>query len=380
MEENLLLEYNQGRSRIKIVLKNKCIIYRSYITVFDGNVIRDILYFINNLHRKYRNINIPISFEFGTISFRDKLTYIIFESICYLLIKKYKHIVYVRFDATYDILTEGIHSSPLLLLTNKEKKKEKINMQKFLSTYVSEIFKNHYRRVLCADEMKGEKLCIIMDEISYFLNYFNVIEQCIDEITEVIIELIGNVSEHTNSNCIIDIDVSTSYIKRNEEGNFYGINLNVLNFSHNLLGDLIKDRILNSPNLDIDRYAIVKNAYDFHKNYFSNLYTENDFFNIASFQHKISGNILKDSTGGTGLTKLICSLEKMSDAHHCYLITGGRTLWFHHQLLEYNDDNWIGFNHEKDFVNHLPEINVVCDNTIYLPGSGYNLNFVMKGK
>ena len=376
MNENLLLEYNIGKSRSKIVLNKSCIIYKSDITIFDGTVIRDILYFINNLHVKYKNINIPISFEFGRISFRDKLTYIIFESICYILIKKYNHNIYVKFTVLYNIWTEGINSSPLLLLTTKEKS----HIKKFISKYFFDIYKNHYRRILSIEDMKNEKLSKIMDEINYFLNFYKIVEQCLDEITEVIIELIGNVSEHTNSSCIIDIDVTTPYTKTNETGIFYGINLNILNFSEDLFGDLIKRRILDCSTENNERYTSVKKAYDFHKIHFSNSYREEDFFNIAAFQHKISGNILKTSTGGTGLTKLICSLEKRSDSHNCYLITGNRTLWFLHELLEYNDDNWIGFNHEKDFISHIPENKIVCDDTIYMPGTAYNLNFVMKGR
>ena len=107
-------------------------------------------------------------------------------------------------------------------------------------------------------------------------------------------------------------------------------------------------------------------------------YKEEDFFNIASFQHKISGSIKKNTTGGTGLTKLVSSLEKQSDAHKCYLITGNRALWFFHQYLEYNQDGWIGFNTENDFLNKTPAYTVIGPNSIYLPGTAYNLNFVMK--
>ncbi|MEI3281658.1 MAG: hypothetical protein V8R61_02550 [Enterocloster sp.] len=107
------------------------------------------------------------------------------------------------------------------------------------------------------------------------------------------------------------------------------------------------------------RYKDVWNAYKFHQGYFNSEYTEDDFFNIAAFQHKISGSIRKEVTGGTGLTKLIYSLEKRSDAHNCYMSSGKRLLWFQREFLEYNDDNWIGFNLNKDFLTHIPERKVV---------------------
>lgn len=253
------------------------------------------------------------------------------------------------------------------------------HIKKFVDKYKFDIYKKHYRRILSENDMKDERLSKILDEIRYFLNYFKVTEQCLDELSEVVVELIGNISEHTNSNCLIDLDVTSEYNKKEESGVFYGINLSVLNFSECLFGDLIKNRILNLNQTNNIRYKNTKNAYDFHRQFFDDTYCEEDFFNIASFQHKISGNGSKTMTGGTGLTKLICSLEKRSDTHHCYLISGNRALWFFHNLLEYNNDYWLGFNEEKDFLNHLPNRNVICNNSIYMPGTAYNLNFVMKG-
>ena len=58
--------------------------------------------------------------------------------------------------------------------------------------------------------------------------------------------------------------------------------------------------------------------------------TKEDFYNICSFQHKISGRKDVKSTGGTGLTKLIQTLEKMSDAHKCYVVAGKKVVNFLH--------------------------------------------------
>lgn len=374
MDEKLLLQYNQGNTNRKISICNGCVIYKNNVHVFDGNVIRDILFFVNSLHNKYRNVNIPISFELGTIIFKDKLTYIFLEIICYILIKYYKHSVYVKFLAEPYIFTNGINSSPLLLLTTNEKR----HREKFINKYKFDIYNDHYRRLISSEDMKNEKLSKIMDEIGYFLSYHEIDDQYLDDICEVIIELIGNVSEHTNADCLIDIDIAASYNKRDEPGSFYGINLNIVNFSECLFNELIKNRILHDDISGFKRYQIVRDAYHYHENHFCNNYTENDFFNIAAFQHRISGNVSKTSTGGTGLTKLICSLEKSSDSHNCYLISGDRALWFFHELLEYNDDNWIGFNQENDFLSHLPELKCVGDNTIFMPGTAFNLNFAMK--
>lgn len=380
MNENLLLKSNSGKSYTQICLNKGCITYKSDVVIFDGTTIRDILFFVNTLHLKYKGVNMPISFEFGNITFQDKLTYVFFEVICFVLIKEFNHSVYVKFQTELQIFTEGVESSPLLLLKTGEKE----HIQKFVAKYNFDIFNNHYRRVISQEDMEDEKLCKIMDEIRCFLNFFSVMETCLDDITEVIIELIGNVSEHTDSDCLVDIDVTTPYYKKNEDGLesglFYGINLTVIDFSHNLFNEQIKERILYKNVSDSERYQKVQKAYEFHQKSFGDAYREEDFFNITAFQHKISGNKSKHITGGTGLTKLICSLEKQSDTHNCYLISGDRALWFFHELLEYNDENWIGFNQEKDFLTHLPEANAVGDDSIFMPGTAYNLNFVMKGK
>ena len=378
MNENLLLKYNSNMKGRRWDFKNGCCIFRSNESQFDGRTIRSIINFVNSLHEAYPQINMPISFEFGQVSFQDKLTYIIFEVICFVLIKEYHHNVYVKFKSKPSIFTEGIDSSPLLLLTTGEKE----HREKFVKKYAFDIYKNHYRRILLKHEVEDEKLSIIMEEISIFLKMFYVSDEFIDEISEVAIELIGNVSEHTGSSCLVDIDVTPmDYIKRTDENNrFYGINLSVVNFSEHLFNEDIKERILSNRDKMSGRYKDVWNAYKFHQGYFNSEYTEDDFFNIAAFQHKISGSIRKEVTGGTGLTKLIYSLEKRSDAHNCYMSSGRRLLWFQREFLEYNDDNWIGFNLNKDFLTHIPERKVVDLGTVYMPGTAYNLNFAMKGR
>ena len=92
-----------------------------------------------------------------------------------------------------------------------------------------------------------------------------------------------------------------------------------------------------------DRYKKVQEAYEYHKKYFNDDYMKEDFFNIAAYQHKISGREKIVETGGTGLTKLISSLEKKADSHQCYVLSGNRGIFFKQDYLEYNDDRLIGF-------------------------------------
>lgn len=371
--DELLLETNSINGNTKnIMIRNNCFVFQNKKTLFDGNSIKKILVFVNTVRKKYKNVNIPIILDLGNIEFKDKLTYIFLEIISYILINRYKMKVTVQFQCEHNIFTEGIASSPLLLIDNIKKK----NTEKFLRKFTNELYKKHYRKVVVKPK-KPDELSKLMDEVYFFIFHLGVEGKCAEELSEVVVELVGNASEHTDSECLIDIDVTDLYKKRDSNDLFLGINIAVINFSEKLFGDLVKRRILETNFQAIERYSLVYTAYQNHSASFDSNYTENDFFNIASFQHKISGDPEKTITGGTGLTKLISSLEKRSAAHECYLITGDRALLFFHEYLEYNSDRLIGFNKENDFVNVRPSDRVVAPSCIYMPGTAYNLNFVM---
>lgn len=371
--DELLLETNSINGNTKnIMIRNNCFVFQNKKTLFDGNSIKKILVFVNTVRKKYKNVNIPIILDLGNIEFQDKLTYIFLEIISYILINRYKMKVTVQFQCEHNIFTEGIASSPLLLIDDIKKK----NTEKFLRKFTNELYKKHYRKVVVKPK-KPDELSKLMDEVYFFIFHLGVEGKCAEELSEVVVELVGNASEHTDSECLIDIDVTDLYKKRDSNDLFLGINIAVINFSEKLFGDLVKRRILETNSQVIERYSLVYTAYQNHSASFDSNYTENDFFNIASFQHKISGDPEKTITGGTGLTKLISSLEKRSDAHECYLITGDRALLFYNEYLEYNSDRLIGFNKENDFVNVRPSDRVVAPSCIYMPGTAYNLNFVM---
>lgn len=374
--DKLLLKKNVIKANTKnIIIKGGHAIFQIKDEEFSGKSIKKLIALINTLNTKYAKVKMPIIIDLGRVTFTDKLTYIFLEIICYILIKDYRHQVTIHFNCKPNILTEGIASSPLLLLRSGEKD----NIMKYMIKFHDDIYKNHYRKILKKTKNKIE-LSRKMDEISYFLKYSGVSDECIEELSEVIVELIGNAWEHASSECLVDLDVTNSYFNpdENQDNQYLGINIAVVNFSEELLGDAIKRKISN-PELELtDRYNLVRETYERHKNFFDSIYQEKDFFNISSFQHKISGRENKASTGGTGLTKLIASLEKRSDAHKCYLITGDRALWFFHQYLEYDMNGWIGFNEANDFLKEPPSCIVTGSNSIFMPGTAYNLNFIMK--
>lgn len=374
----LLFEYNDKLGVTPKLIKNQ-FIYKSSADVLDGVEIKKLLFFLNTLNKTYSKIICPIVLDFRSVNtIKDKLTYVILECICYYLIVCKKQCIILKiFNIKNNIFTEGIRSSPLLLINNARSKKKRM---KFIDKFEFDIYGTHFRKIIKGDNKENTNyLGTTMNDIKLFLKNFKIDETCCDEISKTVIELIGNAVEHTKSDCLIDIDVADNYMKKGcENENFYGINIVVINFSKQLLGDALKNKINKIDLSKQERYKYVVEAYAKHKEHFNSNYSEEDFYNIASFQYKISGDVRKIVTGGKGLTELINSLETRSDMHACYMLSGTRVIFFIHDCLQFNDEKWIGFNEKKDFLNQIPDMNCIGSSKVFIPGTSFNLNFVMR--
>lgn len=369
---DLLFESNKHMGAVRAPIKGKKIVYESSSTFFSSKTLKSILRFINSINERGYPSGMPVFFCFKKqVHFSDKLTYILFESICYQLIQS-GHPVYVSLEPEYDIITHGFTSSPLWLLSTLKKGSQ----ENFCDKFHHDFFKLHFRQVL-QNDAKEEELSIMMDDIASFQKFFNIKEEDREKITEVLVELVGNAKEHSSGDCLIDFDISETYLKRNEDTKQYrGINIAILNFSPELLGTSIQQKLCNGYNLP-ERYDQVRQALEYHRPFFSDHYMEEDFYNIATFQHRISGRN-QNITGGTGLTKLIQSLEESSDAYSCYVLSGQRRLEFQKDYMMYKDGLWIGFNEQNNFLKDPPNSDLLQSNPIFLPGTAYNLNFVME--
>lgn len=378
INETLLFADNPMVSNSKIRVKNCKIILAFKKKIIDGKAILLLIKLINDIQNTYHNVKMPLIIELGNVIFADKLTIIIFECICHYLITCCGRCVYLQYSInTNDIWTEGVMSSPLLILGTPDQ----YHIEKFNKKYIFDLYRSHFRRVVQPAKNDSLALSRLMTEVEFFLKGFSVKDDCRDKISEVIVELIGNAGDHTNTECLVDIDITFPYTIKGTENEVYGVNIVVANFSDRLFGSALKEKLKSLGDRKIpndSRYHAVLEAYTNHRLQFSDKYLEEDFFNIASFQHKISGRNESLLVGGTGLTKLIKTLEKMSDAHKCYMLTGNRVVNFFHEHLEYDTNNWISFNGTKDFVTTIPAEGVLGECPIYFPGTAYNLNFVMR--
>lgn len=357
----------------KIPFRGKYAVFVCRSKSVSFGTLSSIFAFISSL-RKYP-LRLPILFDFSKSPFDDKLTLMLFECICYTLISKYGYFVKVICSARKEIISEGVHSSPLLLLNSERRE----NLEKFCQKFKEEGYQRHYRKIVPVSVVNGSGLSFLMQDIESFLKIMLVKESYRKELAEVIAELIGNASEHGKTECLIDIDVTQPYSSRTKDGEFRGLNFAMIGFSESLFAQQLEDKILKlDPEKDNGRYDVVKKAFETHRTFFSEQYDQHDFFKIAAFQHRISGRLNKSKTGGMGLTKLISSLEDMAEGHACYMVSGDRAVFFVRPYLEFDSDNWIGFNKENSFLDAPPDAAILKKSRVYIPGTAYNLCFVMR--
>lgn len=386
----LLFSYNGSSSKgYRFDSNCKAVVIDLYDKELNQNTILGIIGCISSYRKKYKAAKIPviIKFNYVGIKIKDKLSYILLECICFSLIKEFDTHVQVLWKPHPDIFTLGVNSSPLLLLNGTKISSVKKYPLKFQREIYSTEFQGglqsaHYRTVVNGNQKDDKnELSSMYSDIDTFLKMFEISEQYRDEICEVIAELVGNAKEHSHSDCLIDIDVTSDHRKQSKgkvvDGAYYGINIVILNFSNQLLSSGIREKIIDNK-IQIHRYGELFATYNNHKLFFDDDYTEEDFFNISVFQDKISGRNDKISSGGIGLTVLIKTLEQQSDTSRCYVISGKKAIFFHESVLDYDDNGWIGFNSSKDFKYQRPDKACLGKSMVYMPGTAFNLHFIMK--
>ncbi|MFK4945001.1 MULTISPECIES: hypothetical protein [Lactococcus] len=371
--ENLSLIYTKNIDREKKIhfdRRKKSFVFETKETEFTGKTLNRLLRFIQTA-KKYGNLGKPnLTFVFESdIVFADKLTYIIFECLCYSLVEQgYKIKLFICPEPS--ILTYGVLSSPLLNLNHNDV----VGFQERFNQIIDKI---HYRRLIKISSPK-DLLSILTSDIATFLKNNGLDMEAAYQLGEISAELAGNSLEHGMSDCIIDIDVSSTHEHEQETGEFVGINLSIINFSDKKFGDLLEDNLEN--NFKDDKYQRLKEIYSTHENYFSKIYPNEVFFTLASLQPKISGQYKKsiNGIGGLGTLRLLKALREKSFEDSCYLLTGTHIVRFLDGLFS-TENEWIGFNKENDFL-LPPDPEVISKSPVNISGAAYNLNFIIKMK
>lgn len=353
--------------------------YVNHNEVFSGETIGDIIFHMNHLKNKYSKANIPVWFKIvhEQLKIADKLTYILFECLCYYYLRTEKRNIRLFWEPEPYILTDGVSKSPLVHLNRHFSPKE------FQEKFLSDESSTHYRKVykLSDKEKNPFYQSIVQTELDLFLKKMDIKKESSEKISEICAELIGNTFEHAKSDCLIDIDLTDSYSKEEKgiivEGEFKGVNIAILNFSDKLLFEDIKYKLHNEE-LKEEKYKKIMKAYNKHSDFFSDSYPENFFYYLAATQLGISGRKEIQDAGGTGLYVLLQSLIEDSDLSNCYVLSGDHIVVFDEDYLFENEERWMCYNKEKNFIDFPPSKKVVGECPIFFPGTAYNLNFVIE--
>lgn len=332
------LNYEDNKKNFVMIKKGGYVDIHIKSESFEGKNIQRLLSSLHFVISTYKKACRQIHITLDKFVPRDKLTYILVECIIYALTTVYNYEVILSLKGSRTTIQTKGYSTSLL----REYRRKNLSTDDFKKSFTHVQEGAHFRRVITAEDSGGD---------------------------------------HTNADCLVDIDVTEPiYQLKNSNDNsyYYGINIVVLNFSDKLLGTDMADKIENRLFAENARYDAVYEAYHNHMKFFSPDYVEEDFFNIVSFQDKISGRKNETNSGGTGLTQLINSLEKNADNHSCYVLSGKRGIRFYPQYLEYNSDKWIGFNKSNDFLHDRPSKNVIVESDTYFPGTAYNFTLIMK--
>ena len=342
---------------------------------FGGKQVREILTSLNFSLKKYGKKLRRVEFIFSKFRPADKMSYIMLEIIIFLLKEKYNIEIGLNGTLDTDINTYGLLESILADFGTR-----KISNTDFLDMFKKKnrLKSRSMRKIISCNDVS--EISILMSEVKSFLKVFEICEEDRKNISRVVCELADNACEHAKNDCLVDIDVSNPHKKKGDEiGEYYAVNICILNFSNILLGEKVKNKILNSDYSEKgEQYKKIYDAYTIHKQLFDKTYTEEHFFLMASFQNEISGRDFETETGGKGLAEIVGELEKTVDQYSCYVLSGKNGIAFHPNTLEIDQNGWISFNCKKDFLNHRPDKEVVLYSDTYLPGTGYNLSIVYK--
>lgn len=379
--EEYLLQNSHINLKQKIHINQGKIIYQFTGKKFDIDSLKELIDFVK-LFAISNFRKLPIDIILNVVEFTDKLIIVLLECVCYYLVHTIGSPVRISFVCDPTIWIEGVRSSPLLILNDFSNQ----NQRKFSEKFKKDYFRNHFRRLITVEENHDKTIASrVMQDVDSFLKFWGISEEYRAPLSEVIVELVDNALEHTETDCLIDLDVALDYKKvlRNNgetcevsDDDYCGINIAIINFSKYTIGDKLKEKF-SSNSLYTDRYSQVLDARKNHSCQWTTNYREDDFYLIASFQRGISSRS-NSYTGGTGLTKLLQLLEKKSDAYNCYMLSGDKKLRFKHDYLNYVQEKWIGFNIPNDFMHNIPDQECFERSSFYIPGTAYNLNFVLR--
>lgn len=348
-----------------------------------------------------RNI-LPIYLDLQNVSFSDKLVYVLLETVIYHLVVEKNWIISVQGNirsencsngVRFSSLTQGNLSDSMLCQPNfndvvEEKKSIRNQYYKYNRKETSD---------LCLTRSfvrESSDVNIVASNIDYFLRNSSILESVtennINNISNTIMEMISNCSEHIQSSYAYDIDLKKVVHRVNSNlcgKEYIAINVALWDFSNVRLGDAIKRKVavlrklkpsdpkyIEQVGLKEKIYKKLLSAYDNHSSFLDDDYTEDQFFSLAAFQPGITGRKEPGSTGGAGLSHVLDFLCEYPDNYRCYCLTGDIIISLNKKYLSKDADNWYSFGERDGFLTNKPSKQCITKSNFFYPGTAFFLH------
>ena len=364
----MLLRYVEPINHFSIFGQNKVIVKDEWLS---GKGVYTIFEHVKWMEKQ--KISIKTTIEIQSKAFQSSDVINVLELLMLYLAKKFTNLFILQFSKMKTLNKNILFLNSLLAHFDK-----KILNSSYVDAFYKTIYTpTHYRKIVRKKDVVGNYLCAISDDIKNIIMHGGADEKLAFDSVESMTEMVGNVAEHSDGDCIVDVKIC-----KNIEGKLY-LCLNVISLTNIFIGDRIMELATNDKTSDsFSGNKIVKRAYNFHSNYFDNSYDASSFYFACSFQNSVSTRDNIKNSGGTGFTTLLRNINNKSfnQEYRSYILSGQNTIYFQNDYLKVDDNGIIGFNDNNDFFTNLPNNNILKKELITFPGTIFCVNLITEEK
>ncbi|MFL2069032.1 MAG: hypothetical protein ACTHUB_07915 [Leuconostoc mesenteroides] len=313
----------------------------------------------------------------------DNLTITFLEYVCYYIVAEldFRLFVNYKFEPRVAMLTSRDTLLRYLANINPNLPLYKYEFEQQYSIYM--ISEEIYKR---AFDSKHIKLDIsfhskLNQELYTYLGNYTLLnsEQSFD-LAETITELVENAIEHTKTDCYLTIySPSNDILSKKNSKRYHALDVSLFNVSDKHMGDDVMKKINNDDIAGDLKHVFdhVNKAYSNHSRYFNDKYDKESFGILAAMQYNVTGRFGNQNDGGTGIPKMIMSLQKSAYLDGCYIISGHKGFELMENYLGEDSDGYIGMN-SNTYIDQIPEEKTLLRLSTEFPGTAYHLSFVFE--
>lgn len=342
----------------------------------------NILIWMNGLKQDKKLTNVNIYLNINKAQPIDNLTITFLEYICYYAITNLKYKVFINYKFNESVCL--LNDSDTLLRYLR-------NIPTYTDQFVSEYERQYktymvsteiYKRAFSTDDINNNSSfhSKLNQEIYESLgNYTSMNEEQSLDLAETVTELVENAIEHGNSDCFLTIYSPDNPIhSKKNDGIYHGVDVSLFNISKKHMGDDVLSKLENNDT-EGQLHSVfeqVSIAHGNHRNKYNESYDNDSFGMLAAMQFNITGRTGVQDSGGTGLPKLIKSLQESAYLDGCYVISGKKGFWLRQEYLD--TEKFLAMNDSHDFIHDIPNKNTLLKLENGFPGTGYHLSFVFQ--